>query len=302
MKKLFALLVLFVSACQPQAAPGTAATRTPTAVPADITHVSASDTAIVALSPLFTPADTLTASMRAVLRAHDLSALWGNKEASEGLYPNPTLNGFFGADHYHFAMVFNEVTCDPTNPARYFVRGKCNYYKSRNVRPFTGTLTVRQLNDLNYPGFLRQHAQQYADAADTLEGRLYTARAQLQLRETPQPNSGILEGEVLLDFYVLHSHSPDYVYVFNHEGYDDQLPTRGGKLLVRGNRLNVTTGQLKPFLVGPELGAVAPHIFKDFMFDERMGHINPKYDKLGWNTYWENDEWWADSPKPRLSL
>jgi hypothetical protein len=64
----------------------------------------------------------------------------------------------------------------------------------------------------------------------------------------------------------------------------------------------VTTGQVKSFIVSPDVAAVAPFVFKDFMLDERMGQINPKYAKLGWNEFWSNEEWWADSPKLGLSI
>ena len=73
-------------------------------------------------------------------------------------------------------------------------------------------------------------------------------------------------------------------------------------MLLRGNRRNVSTGQVKSFTVAPWVSAVAPDVFKDFMLDERMGEINPKYAKLGWKEFWTNDEWWADSPKPKLTL
>jgi hypothetical protein len=301
MKKYSALLFLggVVAACQPQAAQTTAVA--PAAlVASDATRPGAVAKAAPRLPVLFAPADTLALPQREVLQTHDLSRLWQNAEEAEGLYPNPSFEGIFGPDDYRFGMVFNEVTRDPADPARYLVRGKCNYHKSKNIRSFSGTLTVRRLVDLKYPGFLRSVS--YPDVADTLQGRLYTAHAQLQLRETPQANSGIFEGEVVLDFYVIPGQPANYVYVHGHEGYEDQLPTRGGKLLVRGKRLNVTTGQVKSFLVGPELGAIAPYIFKDFMLDERMGQVNPKYAKLGWNEYWQNDEWWADSPRPHLNL
>jgi hypothetical protein len=301
MKKLLALLALVAAAaaCQPQSTQNTAATAA-SSVALDTTRPNVIAKAAQPLPVLFAPADTLAPPQREVLRTHDLSRLWQNAESAQGLYPNPSLEGVFGPDHYRFGMVFNEVTRDPANPARYLVRGKCNYHKSKNIRSFSGTLTVRQLVDLKYPGFLRSVS--YPEVADTLQGRIYTAHAQLQLRETPQANSGVFEGEVVLDFYVVPGQPANYVYVHGHEGYEDELPTRGGKLLVRGNRLNVTNGQVKSFLVGPELGAIAPYIFKDFMLDERMGQVNPKYAKLGWDEYWQNDEWWADSPKPSLNL
>ena len=285
------------AACQPQAQ--TATTTAASVAPVATAQPAPAVKTVPPLPVLFKAADTLTQSMRRLLSSHDLSPLWQNfRHYRSGA--QQCFEGFFGPDHYHFAMAFTRVTRDPADPAVYHVIGKSRYRK--NIRPFSGTLTVRQVADLSYPGFLQVLADQDKNAADSLSGRTYTARAQLQLQEEQQANSGIFEGEVRLDFYVVPQQKPGYVYVFAFEGTDDKLPTRGAGLLLRGNRRNVTTGQVKSFIVSPDVAAVSPYVFKDFMLDERMGEINPKYAKLGWNEYWNNDEWWADSPKLGLNL
>jgi hypothetical protein len=300
MKKIFAWASLATAsvACQPQAAQTTAATAAPKVAIAT-TQPASPLKAAQPLPTLFAAADTLTPSMRKLLQNSDLSRLWQNvdhyQEGSQGVF-----EGFFGPDHYHFAMVFTQVIRDEADPTVYHVVGKSRYRK--NIRPFAGTLTVRQVADLAYPGFLQSLARQEEKAADSLAGRTYTARARLQLQEEPRENSGLFEGEVLLDFYAVPAQKPGFVYVFDHEGTDEGLPTRGAGLLLRGNRRNVSTGQVKSFIVGPDVVAVAPYVFKDFMLDERMGEINPKYVKLGWDEYWNHDEWWADSPKSRLNI
>jgi hypothetical protein len=297
MKNRLTLLALALAsaACQPQAQTATAPAAAPAPTPRSATAVKT----VQPLPLLFGAADTLTQPMRALLRTQDLSPLWQNfghyREGTQSVF-----EGFFGPDHYHFAMVFTRVTRDPANPALYHVAGKSRYRK--NIRPFTGTLTVQQVADLSYPGFLQSLASQEKNAADSLSGRTYTARARLQLQEEPLANSGIFEGEVLLDFYAVPGQKPGFVYVFAFEGTDKNLPTRGAGLLLRGHRRNVTTGQVKSFIVSPDVAAVSPYVFKDFMLDERMGEINPKYAKLGWNEYWNNDEWWADSPRPGLNM
>lgn len=250
---------------------------------------------------LFAAGDTLTQPMRKLLRTQDLSPLWQDIEQSD-YTGRSSFQGFFGSEHYHFALVITPAARDAADPAVYHVSGKTRYFQSHNIRSFTGILTVRQIVDLSYPGFLAVMAQREEKAIDSLEGHTYTARARLQLREENTTNSGLFEGEGMLDFYTVPGQKPGYVGVFAFEGTDDQLPTHGGGVLLRGNRRNVSTGQVKPFIVSPDVSAIAPFVFKDFMLDERMGQINPKYAKLGWNAYWENDEWWADSPKPKLSL
>jgi hypothetical protein len=300
MKKQLILLGLAgaSASCQPQAAQTTAATVVPK-VAVTTPQPASPAKAAQSLPTLFKAADTLTLPMRKLLQTNDLSRLWQNVDhyqaGSQGCF-----EGFFGPDHYHFAMVFTKVTRDAADPAVYHVIGKSRYRK--NIRPFTGTLTVRQVADLAYPGFLQLLARQEEKAADSLTGRTYTARARLQLQEEQREKSGLFEGEVLLDFYAVPDQKPGFVYVFAFEGTDEKLPTRGAGLLLRGNRRNVTTGQVKSFIVAPDVAAVAPYVFKDFMLDERMGEINPKYVKLGWDEYWSHDEWWAETPKSSLNL
>lgn len=302
MKNQLAFLALAwaSAACQPQATHTTAATTVPQVAVA-ASQPASPVKAMPPLPTLFAAADTLTPPMRALLQTQDLSPLWQDLEQSANS-DRSSFGGFFGADHYRFAMVFTQATRDAADPAVYHVAGKSRYFQSRNIRPFTGTLTVRQVADLSYPGFLESLAQREEKAADPLTGRTYTARARVQLREDASENSGIFEGEALLDFYVVPGQKTGYVSVFAFEGTDDKLPTRGGGLVLRGSRRNETTGQVKPFIVSPDVAAVAPFVFKDFFLDERMGEINPKYQHLGWNEYWTNDEWWADSPKPSLNL
>ncbi|MBH8567508.1 hypothetical protein KB206_01325 [Microvirga sp. STS02] len=289
------LLVGLLAACQQQKPAATVPTATPPTTQPELVGEKAAP-AETPLPALFTAADTLTQPMRDLLQTQDLSGLWHNNDGIDR--DKPVFEGFFGPDHYHFAMAFTEVTRDPTNPAVYHVAGKCRYRK--NIRPFGGTLTVRRIADLAYPGFLQAKSIQEERAADSVSGRTYTAHGQLQLREEQKENSGVFEGEIMLDFYTVPGQRPNFVTVYDHEGIENRLPTRGSGLLLRGNRRNVTTGQVKSFTVAPWVATVAPDVFKDFMLDERMGEINPKYAKLGWNEYWNNDEWWADSPKPSL--
>ena len=296
-KTLYPFLLLgLVAACQQQPPATTTATAATPAAPAD--SIRKQPLKVPAPLPtMFAAADTLSPPMRELLRANVLSALWQN---IDGYRSKPVFEGFFGPDHYHFAMAFTQVERATNDPAVYHVLGKCRY--RQNIRPFSGTLTVRRITDLSYPGFLQAKSILENRAADSVGGHTYTARAQLQLREEQKENSGIFEGEVLLDFYTVPGLQPNLVTVVDHDGIDERFPTRGCGLLLRGKRRNVSTGQVKSFAVAPWVTAVAPDVFKDFMLDERIGQINPKYARLGWNEYWNNDEWWADSPKPSLNL
>jgi hypothetical protein len=304
MKKEFAILALALAgaACQQQAPPTTTATSS--AIP----PAPALVVPTAGLPVLFTAADTLTRPMRQVLHQYDLSKLWqgDTKERRE----HPTLEGFFGPDHYRFVLVITKAQRDAQHPECYYVQGKCHY--RQNIRPFIGLLTVRQLiaadafyspsDDVMLPAYAGSpepdsFAVRYERAGRLID--IYTARARLQLVEGHAPNSGIFEGEAELNFYVK---PPQRIGYANAPTITDGEPARGSGLLLRGRRRNVTTQQVKQFVVADDVFAAAPDVYKDFGIGERGFEINPKYARLGWNEAWANDEWWADSPKPRLNL
>ncbi|MFD2720574.1 hypothetical protein ACFST9_17770 [Hymenobacter monticola] len=263
----------------------------------------------VALPAVFAARDTLTAQDRAVLRRYDLSKLW--QGGTGGAQAASVLEGFFGPDHYRFELAFTAVHRDAANPALYHVRGKCHYRK--NVRPFTGTLLIRQLHDLEPPyefDYTDADApnQNYGANSDTAgteyEKKVQRAhprevRAELRLTEEPQANAGEMLAAATLLFYVKSNHRLSYM----------RAPFRGtdglynaGYLLINGSRLNISTRQIKQFVVADNVFTAAPDVYKDFEIGDRGGEMNPKYAHLGWNEKWENEEWWADSPKPKLSL
>lgn len=304
MRKLLALAALTCAsaACQPQATSTTAATVA-AARPARPAQ------AAPPLPALFSAADTLTRPMRKLVEQIDLSKLWQSdtKERRE----HPVLEGFFGPDHYRFMMVFKQVSRDKVQPEVYHVSGKCHY--RQNIRPFTGTLTLRRLEDADvfYSPSDNILSPAYAAGsadADSMSERLsramaqlhfYSAWARLQLLEEAAENSGLFEGEAVLNFYVAPRHQVGYA---SAPALTAGEPARGSGLLLRGARRNTTTQQVKKFVVADDVFAAAPDVYKDFGVGDRGFEINPKYAKLGWNKAWANEEWWADSPKPSLNL
>lgn len=260
------------------------------------------------LPVLFSPADTLSRPMLRLLREYDLAKLWegDTRERKE----NPTLQGFFGPDHYRFALAITDARRDSQRPDVYHVQGKCRYRK--NIRSFSGTITVRQIADAEI--YYSPHDNSfYPPHNDTMPGdtvqaiyeravseaQCYTLRAQLQLREAPAENSGIFEGEAVLNFYTAPGPRTGYA---GAPALTDNEPARGSSLLMRGARRNVSTRQIKQFVIADDVFAAAPDVLNNFGVGDRGFQINPKYNKMGWSELWENQEWWADSPKPKLSL
>lgn len=308
-KRLPLLFLLGSAACQQQAPTAAADPEaSPNAAAVIPANPSANPSVQAALPNLFAAGDTLTAPMRDLLRQVDLSALLRGAEE----HGRPVFDGFFGPDHYRFGVAFTEVRRDSLHLETYHVRGKCRY--RQHIRPFVGTLVARQVSDLeiraDMDGLLSgdtlvsTNVQEAAAAAARYEkavkqARIYSLRARFTASETMAEDSGVFDGEAFLNFFV----TPDKRVGYAVEPMrDNKLPARGDRFLMRGSRLNRTTGQVKQFVVSTNVFTAAPDVYRDFGIGDRGGEINPKYARLGWDDAWRNEEWWADSPKPSLGL
>jgi hypothetical protein len=293
MRKLLtvAALAAVSAACQPQA------TQTTAPGPPRAPVVPPVARAKYTLPSPFTPADTLTQDMRKVLAQYNLAPLW------QGL-DGPVLEGFFGPDHYRFELVLTQVHRDAQNAALYHIVGKCHYRK--NVRRFVGTLTMREVSDYEPPYEFgnEKDAPNQAEGAEVYEQQVRRAhprqvRAEFRAQEERTNNSGEFVGEATLLFYIT---APGRLAYLRSPMRGTDSFTNEGYLLLRGTRRNLTTRQLKQFVVADNVFTAAPDVYKDFDIGDRGGEMNPKYAHLGWSEKWANAEWWADTPQPRLSL
>jgi hypothetical protein len=296
MKKMYCSLILAIlaAACQQQAPPVNQAVAKAAAPSLPSIALPASS-----LPSLFAATDTLTAASRILLQRYDFGRLW---EGQGPRHEYPVLEGIFGSDHYRFELVISQALRDPQRPEYYQVSGKCHYRK--NVRPFTGWLIVRELDFLTPPfeeddGTIAPGIR--PDSVSPSKVDYYRLRAEFQLAEQPTANSGELRGEAVLNFYVAPPGRLGYVQAPMRE--TDGL-WREGALLMRGTRRNITTKQLKKFVVADNVFVAAADVYQDFGIGDRGNEtdINPKYAHLGWKEKWENDEWWTDSPKLSLNL
>lgn len=240
-------------------------------------------------------ADTLPI---ALLKRYDLSPMLRTLPADSDDSVEP-MNGFFGADHHRIELVVTNVRRDSQQPTRYVLRGKYHYKK--RVTPFAGIVELTRVQ--------RQ--------PDSLRGTIqaaYTATGRFKLKEITQAKAGTFQGRLAVDWAVrengeLMQHTLS-VRIPNSDGIariredepSTKTPTLGGGILYEGTWTSAT-GQTVPVMWAADLLAYhGPQILSDFVVGGRMLNVNPKYAKLGWNEYWQNDEWWADSPPPKLTL
>lgn len=280
MKKAIALSAIASAAiaCQPQAVP--TAVRVAIAREAPTPQVAA-------------PALTL-------LREHDMANLLqgrGYSESQEGLESLEVLNGFFGPTHYPLALMLLAVRRDSAQPLVYHVRGKSRF--KNIVLPFAGTITLTQL--LEQPHYSAQEvaiAQQERWRLTDIDQELYTAVGHFELREQAGLHgAGVYRGTVAFDFGIAENGKPDYAWRTDRTAAHNTQLEYAGTWTSSATKRQIEVLWAKELFNHPDVEALDM-----FTLGDRERTISPKYAKLGWSEYWQNDEWWADSPQPRLNL
>ncbi|MGI4761207.1 MAG: hypothetical protein ACRYF0_10905 [Janthinobacterium lividum] len=301
MKKLCGLIMLAGagSACQQQS-PSTKAVSMTAASPTVAQVAPKPKEPVVAVSEELAPAPVAGAGpasspvLSNVLQRYDLSALWQGKYDDDVKEMGP-MDGFFGRDYRRIAFVFTKVYRDSLQPTVYRVEGKNRFQKT--VSPFTGTITIQTV--------AHPKASLTMEEAGLLDVEslrsVFSAKAKFEFREQPQGNTaGIFTGAGYLDFYIdkenkLHS-------AISMMEASPAMLAKGAGVLYTGQWVSDNTGASKPLLLSGNVFITAPATLTRFAIGDRDPSFNPKYAKLGWNDYWANDEWWADSPKPSLSM
>ncbi len=278
MKKLLLFLAAAVVACQPQAVP-------------TVVRVSTTPDA---------PTLQVTAPTLTLLRAHDMANLLqgcGYSESGEELENPEVLNGFFGPTHYRLALMLLAVRQDDTLPLVYHVRGKSRF--KNVVLPFAGTITLTQL--LEQPHYSTQEvaiAQREKWVLPDVNRELYTAVGRFELREQAgQRGAGVYRGTVAFNFGIAENGKPDYAWRTDRTAAHNTQLEYAGTWTSNATKRQIKVLWAKDLFNNPDVEAL-----DIFTLGDRERTINPKYAKLGWSDYWQNDEWWANSPRPRLAL
>lgn len=268
------LLALAAVACQsrPDAA---AAKETPAAPASTMPKQAVSSPVVAASAPL-------------PLAQVDLSAAWSN--ASTEAKRNLLMEGFYGPDHYRISFFFSKVRRDSLHPEVYHIWGKNRYKKV--ITLFEGTCTVSRFAALPDTAYMENSRQL----------RAYTAFAEYTLREDPSTKgAGVYSGKAMLDFAV---NSRNQARQVTFTGIDLGLknPTKGSGLLFQGVWRDNRTGRQQPASWSSNFLVIVPKALEKIGLGSRADTIYPELAKYGWNEWYENDEWWADSPKPSLNL
>ncbi|MCA8829919.1 hypothetical protein LF252_04710 [Hymenobacter sp. BT728] len=213
-------------------------------------------------------------------------------------------NGFFGTDRHRIEVVFLQVQADPAQPRLIHVSGKSRF--KGKIKDLQGTI---ELTSIRLQPALNQAEQAFEAEQEAMRMvtvvRLpgaekpvayYTLSGRFNWQELPQTAGGTFTGSAELDVAVTDKHRLQSTSLRQTAG------ARGADLLFDGSWTANRSGQKKPFLLVENVAGFAEHVLKEFEVGERDVVINPKYAKLGWDTYWENDEWWIGSASTARSL
>ncbi|GAA3967042.1 hypothetical protein [Hymenobacter antarcticus] len=228
--------------------------------------------------PLAAPGAVLTNAARQVLLARtNLGRLWQHQPQAG---PEAVLNGCFGYDGRRLEFVFTTVRPDAKSPGRYLVAGKFRCYG--DVTPFRGSIELQQVQRL--PADVKVY-----DADDNPSSvPTYCATGGFALRATSSHGlGGEFSGRVALDFQLTPSKRAVLIETTANP------TTRNGGLLFDGQWRNDAAAEAVPALWKQGI-AVTRQVLTRFGMGDRSGNINRKYTRVGWDTFWKNDEWWFE--------
>jgi hypothetical protein len=278
---LLAAIVLLTTQCfnkQAVKAPKSAA-----AIQMTLTHKEAADTLRAdSTAPLKSLNYKVLNSQQAlaVLTANNLDTLFLSG------YPR---NGFYGEDRYRIEYLFESAKRDDKDPTVIHVTGRNRYKKT--ITPFAGTIKITQLSEFTDPNL------DTAEVNGMHVRTMYAAQGEFELKEAAVGNtSGVFKGKLKMEF---NTRTDEYPIDFWF--YSQQLPSGGGGYRMDGTWTSYSNPSLvKPVILAYDLFRFANDILKDFSIGEREVEINEKYRSLGWDSYWENDEWWNEAEKPKM--
>lgn len=191
--------------------------------------------------------------------------------------------GFYGEDRYKIEFYFSEVRKDEKDPFLYHIVGK-NLHK-KVISEFKGTLRIDSLAQLSDPNLDTE------EVGDMGVQRIYSANGKFTLAEDSLKNySGRFVGKMQMDF-ASYDKAPAEIWFFS------DTPNKGSGIRYDGTWTSYKTGKSKPVIWAKDIFRFANDILEEFAIGERDVEINKKYRKLGWDNYWENNEWWTDAKK-----
>ncbi|MDB5269907.1 MAG: hypothetical protein JWP58_2947 [Hymenobacter sp.] len=230
--------------------------------------------------------------------AHHLASLL---QTVTGQSYDRAMNGFRGANRYRTETVITAARRNLHNPAAYQLQGLTRtrqriqrfrgeiVFDSLSVEPM---LTARDKKDIDEWTMLKPIRLDNDFAV-----KRYAVAGNVRLAEDKKaPQGAAFEGRFVMELELTSKGQLGLDAPFLHG------PSQGGAQKYAGAWTTYQTHQVIPTVWVEDIVGYSPFIYTDLVIGGRDVDINPKYARQGWNTIWQNDEWWAKSPKPKLNL
>jgi hypothetical protein len=221
---------------------------------------------------------------KAVFDAYDISQLMVQDTAIDYYYNR--VDGFFGKDNYRIQFYFTNAKRDSLNSNKYWIEGKSNFKET--IRSFKGSIVFDSISVFKDPSLMAEI--QYDEY---LKHRaLYEAKGKFKfLEDSTEKSTGKFEGDIYIDFATKDKGETILWY------YTTKTKSLGAGYKADGYWTSYASGKSKPLVFAKDLFIFANSILKDFSFGERSVEINEKYRNLGWQDFWEPNEWWIEKKK-----
>ena len=220
---------------------------------------------------------------------NDISKLFYDPgQNPENVY-NSRFDGFYGEDHYRIEFFLTEVKKDSLQPAIYHIKGK-NRFKN-TITNFEGTISFSKLSILSDPNIQTDAISKPISDVELNAKQVYSAEAVFELKEEEKAKgSGVFSGNLFIDFFEQTNGNMNLWF------YTPDTYAMASGFKFEGQWTNYKKTLTRPVVWAKDLFAFSNTILTKFAIGDREVEINPKYRHLGWDKYWENDEWWHEQP------
>ena len=216
------------------------------------------------------------------LNGRDGIAVLTQNDMSELLKQEYPANGFYGDDHYRIEFVVSEVKRDEADARLYHIKGKNRFKKT--ISPFTGTVRLKTISEMIDPNI------DTTETGDLYFIKSYSVGGEFEIKEdSTLKSSGVFKGNMNMDFATKVDGTRELWF------FSPESSAKGSGIKYEGTWTSYAKDKTKPVVWAADFFQFANTILKDFSMGEREVEINKEYRHLGWDNFWENDEWWVDA-------
>lgn len=224
------------------------------------------------------------------LKGRDGIAVLTQNDLSKLILQEYPANGFYGDDRYRIEFVIQEVKRDESDARLYHVKGKNRFKKT--ITPFKGTIRLKTVSEMIDPNI------DTTETGDLYFVKTYCVGGEFELKEdSTLQTSGIFKGNMNIDFATKVDGGNELWF------FSPETSAKGAGTKYDGTWTSYKKDMTKPVIWAADLFQFANTILKDFAIGERDVEISKEYRHLGWDNFWENDEWWVDAKskeKPKM--